>query len=266
MKDMKFVKLRKYIESKRGKGSYFFGPIIFLKDTVYDFSTDKLSRLIFRMHNLLFSKKKYDLVFVIARYKENVLWLKNMSYKYVLYNKGPKDIPENMAYINLPNVGREAHTYLTYIVDNYNNLPDYVGFLQGEPFVHSIFLGNILNKFKGQEFYSLGRSAEYYKEEAPIYIKIIEDSTLKYFGIDRPAGKFPWGAQFIVSKNKILKHSLEEYKFLVDKLIEAEKNTTICTEFKHPKPCACMNYISAWMLEVWWPILFEEEKNIINFK
>jgi hypothetical protein len=31
----------------------------------------------------------------------------------------------------LPNVGREAHTYLTYIIDNYDRLPEYVMFCQG---------------------------------------------------------------------------------------------------------------------------------------
>ena len=263
---MKFAKLRKHIESKRGNGSYFFGPIIFFKDTLYDFAINELSRFIFYVHNSFLFRKNYDLVFVIARYKEDVNWVKKLSYKYVVYNKGGDNIHGGIKYKKLPNVGREAHTYLAYIVDNYNTLPKYVGFLQGEPFFHSILLGHRLNKFQGQDFYPLGRNSEYYKGESDIYIDIIEKSTFKYFGIKRPAGEFPWGAQFIVSREKILKHSLKEYEFLLNKLVEAENNRTQCYIFKqHPQPCACMNYISAWMLEVWWPIIFGEDKKIINF-
>lgn len=262
---MKFVKLRRYLESKRGKGSRFFDAILFLKDAVYDFATNHISKFIFGIYNSLVLRPKYDIFFVVSRYKEDFNWLKKISYKYVLYNKGPSDIEKYFNYRQLPNVGREAHTYLTYIVDNYNSLPDYVGFLQGDPFPHSIFMGHRLSRFKGEEFYPLSPNTKY-KEDARAYIDLIESSTAKYFGIVRHAGEFPFGAQFIVSKNKILKHSLNEYEFLLRKLIEAEDNRKQCLVFKkHPQPCACTNDISAWMMEVWWPILFKEDKNIINF-
>ena len=76
--------------------------------------------------------------FVIARYTENLAWLDKVldpeQRKMVtIYNKGPEDIPGS---IRLPNVGREAHTYLTHIINNYDTLAEKVVFLQGYPFDH----------------------------------------------------------------------------------------------------------------------------------
>lgn len=73
---------------------------------------------------------------VIARYNEDISWLskvKNM--KITIYNKGEDNI--NKSSIKLPNIGRESHTYLTHIIDNYDNLSDITIFSQGDPFFHS---------------------------------------------------------------------------------------------------------------------------------
>lgn len=76
---------------------------------------------------------------VIARYTEPVDWIQNLNHDFIVYNKGnqidPKKIdPKNV--INVPNDGREAETYLRYIVDHYENTPPAVVFLQGNPFDH----------------------------------------------------------------------------------------------------------------------------------
>lgn len=71
---------------------------------------------------------------VIARYNEDISWLIKYSDKICLYNKGNSFV-ENYKfklYRELPNIGREAHTYLKYIIDNYDNLPDYIIFTQGK--------------------------------------------------------------------------------------------------------------------------------------
>lgn len=73
---------------------------------------------------------------VVARYNEDVSWLAPCARDVVLYNKRAADdeVPllEGCAERhNLPNVGREAHTYLTYIVTHYDALPPHVVFTQG---------------------------------------------------------------------------------------------------------------------------------------
>ena len=83
-----------------------------------------------------------NLHIVIARYNESLDWLDTcltpqQRRSVWIYNKGPDSVSSQIK--TLPNVGREAHTYLTYIIENYDNLPERVYFLQGDPFPHLQF-------------------------------------------------------------------------------------------------------------------------------
>ena len=70
---------------------------------------------------------------VVARYNEDLEWLNSVKEHVHLYNKGETLSSEGYAsYKELPNVGREAHTYLQYIIDNYDNLPSVICFTQGQ--------------------------------------------------------------------------------------------------------------------------------------
>ncbi len=71
---------------------------------------------------------KSKLEIVVARYNENIDWTRPYMPIVTIYNKG-KDHIENE--INLPNVGRESHTYLTHIIKNYDNLAEKTVFFQG---------------------------------------------------------------------------------------------------------------------------------------
>ena len=77
---------------------------------------------------------------VIARYNENLDWLKEYSkYKFnriFLYNKGETEItlPESYKppiYEKLKNVGRCDHTYIHHIIKHYDNLGDVTFFVKG---------------------------------------------------------------------------------------------------------------------------------------
>ena len=70
---------------------------------------------------------------IISRFNENLEWLKkHEDFKITVYNKG-KLLSENNFFkiINLENKGRESHTWLYHIVNNYNNLNEINIFLQG---------------------------------------------------------------------------------------------------------------------------------------
>ncbi len=85
-------------------------------------------------------------VLVVSRYNEDISWVRNFDTK-VIFNKGDiTTIPEDLQKytINLPNVGREAHTILHYIIEYYDTLPDIVVFSQGR-YDDQISWGN-LNK------------------------------------------------------------------------------------------------------------------------
>jgi len=72
---------------------------------------------------------------VVAHYNEDLEWIneiRDMAH-ITIYHKGtnpPKDA------MQLPNVGREAHTFLTHIIQNYDVLADITLFLQGNPVDH----------------------------------------------------------------------------------------------------------------------------------
>jgi len=96
-------------------------------DNVYEY----IARLITEYATLFrYSVQRQDYRLVIARWDEDISW--SNRYPRIIYNKGAKipDLTEDEQ-VMLPDVGREAHAYLTYIIDNYYHLPDYVMFCQG---------------------------------------------------------------------------------------------------------------------------------------
>jgi len=78
--------------------------------------------------------------FVISRYNENLDWVVNIDYNIYdvfIYNKGNKLTNSyNCKIIELDNIGRESHTYLFHIINNYYKLPEKIIFTQGYPFDH----------------------------------------------------------------------------------------------------------------------------------
>lgn len=87
---------------------------------------------------------------VIARYSEDLAWVKDLQCHAIIYNKGDSLVEGAVV---LPNIGRESHTYLTHIINNYSNLPEFTVFLQGSPFFHMekgadcVTLNSLLTEF-----------------------------------------------------------------------------------------------------------------------
>jgi len=74
---------------------------------------------------------------VVARYEEDISWInsipKDIYDRVIIYNKGG-DAEFNIdrsEVKNLPNYGRESHTYLSHVIDNYDNLADLTFFVPG---------------------------------------------------------------------------------------------------------------------------------------
>jgi hypothetical protein len=65
-----------------------------------------------------------DTEIVVARYKEDIRWLRFFTCKVYLYNKGPDiehKLNDNIYVEKLSNVGRESHTYLYHIIKKYES-------------------------------------------------------------------------------------------------------------------------------------------------
>ena len=71
---------------------------------------------------------------VVARYQEDLAWLRRVprAVRVQVYDKGGGVSGAQV----LPNVGREAHTYLHHFVTRYDELADLTVCVQGKPFDH----------------------------------------------------------------------------------------------------------------------------------
>ena len=160
---------------------------------------------------------------VLARYNEDIEWCKQFS-NVIVYNKGD-ELNDGYNEVLLSNVGREGHTYYKHICDNYDNLTDYIIFLQGRPFDHSPNIISNLNKYVNNAYLSI--NFEFLSEVIlecnltgcihhsglPLidtYEKIF-DERKEYMEF-----KFGAGAQFIVSKKCILNKPKTFYSKIVE--------------------------------------------------
>ncbi|MBC8154857.1 MAG: DUF3431 domain-containing protein [Bacteroidetes bacterium] len=75
---------------------------------------------------------------VVARYAEDLNWLRKVpkTIRATVYDKSG-DAMIHPGALPLPNVGREAHTYLHHIVSRYDYLSEWTVFCQGKPFDHA---------------------------------------------------------------------------------------------------------------------------------
>ena len=76
---------------------------------------------------------------VISRYNEDINWLYSFKDISLIYNKGSNNINLNLFnVVQLKNVGRESHTYLYHIVNNYEKLAKNTIFFQGNINDHKV--------------------------------------------------------------------------------------------------------------------------------
>lgn len=185
---------------------------------------------------------------VIARYSEDIEWSK--EYDTVIYNKGTSPIKNS---IILPNVGREGHTYLWYIIKNYKKLDKYTCFLQGNPFDHSPHLHSNIKKFELME----NKPSFWYLSEKMLRCRLsgcpyhrnlpLKETYLRLFPSEKEFTdriKFGAGAQFIVSKKCIQQHPVSFYKNAL-KILEYSKNP-----------------IEGFCIERFWGLIFDRENMI----
>jgi hypothetical protein len=154
--------------------------------------------------------KKEKCIAVICRYNEDLEWSNQLEIPRVIYNKGD-DISDKYWTINIENVGRESEAFLRFIVENYNDLPQRVVFLQGEPFYHYPGLLDFLKTPNKNDLCflsnfnpicdSIGRPHHF--EELPL------QQILKELNLDdtQETFQFAAGAQYLVPRKYILSKS-----------------------------------------------------------
>jgi hypothetical protein len=175
-----------------------------------------------------------DRLAVIARYKEDLDWLKDLNNPFMVYNKGP-EWPYEITRKDIPNKGREAETYFRSIIENYSTLSQYkyMVFLQGNPFEHCHDLFEKINTYDDEN--NIGYLSEsngvvelskilYLKEFSVSLIECLLKQNysaqsgavksllfLNFIGIEVESCEwsFACGAQYIVPTKMILNKSVE---------------------------------------------------------
>lgn len=165
------------------------------------------------------------MIIIVSRYRENVDWTKIFP-NVKIFNKG-ESLDGDFNQICLDNVGREGHTYYKYIYDNYETLEDYTIFLQGSPFDRSPCIIDQLNyyinkkeldidfEYLSNEIFPCNLSGCSWHQNLPlidVYEKIFNERKMEM------SFEFGAGAQFIVSKSRILKRPKEFYLKIVEML------------------------------------------------
>lgn len=182
---------------------------------------------------------------VVAHYRENLGWLSQLVHPNIrqinLYTKDSllsfdsRTINNKISHKYLPNIGRESNTYLKYCLEFRDNLPDFVFFLQGNPFIHGINTHHLLqwiSEFNdNQKFTPTFRdcSLDYATNNGRVpfwgshtkpHSLDIEQWFKKFINADHDIRncKVCFGANFGVSKDKILSRSIEDYNNLLEDL------------------------------------------------
>lgn len=202
-----------------------------------------------------------SIVVVTAHYDENLSWLCACPYKVHLCDKlGARPIdPAIKSHFCceplIDNYGCEASSYLQYIIQHYHELPPYIAFIHGHEYAwhqqHPYGIIGAIRTAKKElyDYISLnvkthpggGRSYDLDLDDSePMrLLKESWDDIFKpYVGFDLPR-KFSHDscAQFLVSRDAILRHPLEAYKkwfefvCIPDTQVYENKNRAVVMEY-----------------------------------
>lgn len=188
---------------------------------------------------------------VVARYNEDVSWIYKLdgSDRVVIYNKGESPLRHDhprpgLRVLDLPNIGRESHTYLFHICQNYHGmcpddvtvfcqagLRDHVSnittFMRNTP--RDAFESGFSERLAHEPKIPLAHQAGYNFRilEWPRFNKLVPNRSDETYGrwferclrvpFPRPVKWIP-GACFAVKNSNILANPLEFYRQLLDEL------------------------------------------------
>lgn len=165
---------------------------------------------------------------VVAHYHESLNWLRRVpaTIQKTVYSKS--DTLPSIPNVSLPNVGREAHTYLYHLVTRYDSLADFTIFCQGKPFDHAYDFHHSLRAFAAGDlpntpFKWLGHIIDTDTPDGQLFREWSKNDTgegldltgfhRQLFNADGPQDyPFYLGAQFVVSRELVRRQPLVFYQ------------------------------------------------------
>lgn len=171
---------------------------------------------------------------VVSSYNNDLEWIKEYTDNYVILNAGrPRE-----GTVQVPNVGYNIHAYMTWIVENYEKLPEVVFFVKDNLLQKYIYKEDFKKIYKNQTFtpmlrkdhkvekpinfysedgmYNENNNSWYFNHYVKKYVNCYKDFA-DLMGLPNPEYlKFAPGACYIVPKANILRWPIEFYAKLRD--------------------------------------------------
>lgn len=170
--------------------------------------------------------------YIISRYNHDLSWLKNYTDDYVLYDRSEQPLE---GAIVVPNIGSDIYDKFTYIIDNYDNLPDVAVYTKANLFKY--ITPEEFDKVKDNQTYTplftklhkVDSKTAFYSNDGmynernsawiflahPLKSKTSFEKLLHLLKFDEgDYWTFAPGSNYILPKENILQHSKEFYKEL----------------------------------------------------
>lgn len=168
-------------------------------------------------------KQNDSTTFIISHYKDNYDWVKEYTDSFIVYHKDRK------------NVGYNIYTIMSFIVDNYENLPNTCIFIKDNILERHITRGEfevallksgftplLTQNHKTDGVINFYKDGLYYEKNNYWYLHHYGhrdgvENLIDLLGIrDKDYLGFAPGANYIVPKENILKHTKDFYQTLLD--------------------------------------------------
>jgi hypothetical protein len=169
--------------------------------------------------------------YVISRYNHDLTWINDYTNDYTLYDRS--DLPLDNSIV-VPNIGSDIHDKLSFIIDNYYNLPDIAVYAKANLFKYitkeefEIVKDNktftpLLTKhhkvyepicrYNGEIYEEINNG--WYLASHPPKNELAARELFQLLNLDkRPYIQFAPGSNYILPKENILKHSKAFYEKL----------------------------------------------------
>jgi len=191
-----------------------------------------------------FTSKDPELVIVTSHWKEDLSWLKKSKYPVILIDHEGSEPPAIEPTTIIPNRGNESSSYIRYIIDNWDKLPDYVAFIHGHETSHhqkhKEHMLTLIDRARRSGFVTL--NGMWLGEPSPSCVK--SDYYLqiaKYWYLFVPyMKKYPNTGlftdacgQFIVSRDEIRKYPLKAWQTWYDALVHPDTHQELGFVFEY---------------------------------
>lgn len=194
-----------------------------------------------------------DSLIVSSHYEEDINWLKKIDFPVLVASKEGSSSVESNGYYSfnkVPNIAREAGSYLWYIVNYWDNLPKKIFFIHGHQraYHQRVSLEDAVSKYINFDFYDFNHFYRYHwilNERQDLFLGLWEELLKKRFGSCPQRIVCDLCAQFVVDRDLIKQNPKELYEHIYSRLYGKYSNLGVR-----------INYQIGAFFEIIWHILF----------